>query len=143
MSLNVKSSRFWSGVPGVPAIADSSKSRVRLTAGDRIWLANGDQLEMGTVVVGGGVDYETLNAMIRQEQDARALATQVQKYGPGHGRDAVSQAVAPGATPPDGAHVNSTGTASYEVLVPNPGKLPKKDATKEPTYRLRVAMKLV
>jgi hypothetical protein len=106
-------------------------------------LSYGDQLEMGTAVVGGGVDYETLNAMIRQEQDARALATQVQKYGPGHGRDAVSQAVAPGATPPDGAHVNSTGTASYEVLVPEAGKLPKKDATKEPTYRLRVAMKLV
>jgi hypothetical protein len=27
--------------------------------------------------------------------------------------------------------------------VPEPDKLPKKDATKEPTYRLRVAMKLV
>ena len=37
----------------------------------------GDQLEMGTAVVGGGMDYETLNAMIRQEQDERALAAQV------------------------------------------------------------------
>ena len=36
-------------------------------------LSYGDQLEMGTAIVGGGVDYETLNAMIRQEQDARAL----------------------------------------------------------------------
>eukprot|EP01046_Picozoa_sp_COSAG06_P055006 COSAG06_NODE_9970_length_1778_cov_16.085170_2_plen_116_part_00 len=108
-------------------------------------LSYGDQLEMGTAIVGGGgVDYETLNAMIRQEQDARALAMQVQKYGPGHGRDAVSQAVAPGATPSDGGQVASnTSTAKYEVLVPEPGKLPKKDATKEPTYRLRKAMKLV
>ena len=38
----------------------------------------GDQLEMGTAVVGGGMDHETLNAMIRQEMDERALATQVQ-----------------------------------------------------------------
>jgi hypothetical protein len=107
-------------------------------------LSYGDQLEMGTAIVGGGMDTETLNAMIRQEQDARALATQVQKYGPGHGRDVVSQAVAPGATPADGGQVASnTGNARYEVLVPNPDKLPKKDATKEPTYRLRVAMKLV
>ena len=44
-------------------------------------LSYGEQLEMGTAVVGGGMDHETLNAMIRQEQDARALATQVQKYG--------------------------------------------------------------
>ena len=29
----------------------------------------GDQLEMGTAVVGGGMDHETLNAMIRQEMD--------------------------------------------------------------------------
>ena len=54
----------------------------------------GDQLELGTAVVGGGMDRETLNAMIRQEMDERALAAQVQKYGPGHSRDAVSQAVA-------------------------------------------------
>ena len=75
-------------------------------------LSYGDQLEMGTAVVGGGMDHETLNAMIRQEQDARALATQVQKYGPGHGRDAVSQAVAPGTTPADGGQVASnTGNA--------------------------------
>ena len=107
-------------------------------------LSYGDQLEMGTAIVGGGMDHETLNAMIRQEQDERALATQVQKYGPGHGRDAVSQAVAPGTTPADGGQVASnTSNARYEVLVPEPGKLPKKDATKEPTYRLRVAMKLV
>jgi len=107
-------------------------------------LSYGDQLEMGTAVVGGGVDYETLNAMLRQEMDERALATQVQKYGPGHGRDAVSQAVAPGATPPEGGQVASnTSAASYEVLVPEPGKLPTRDATKEPTYRLRKAMKLV
>jgi hypothetical protein len=104
----------------------------------------GDQLELGTAVVGGGMDRETLNAMIRQEMDERALAAQVQKYGPGHGRDAVSQAVAPGATPPDSGQVASnTGTARYEVLVPEPGKLPKKDATREPTFRLRKAMKLV
>ena len=97
-----------------------------------------------TAIVGGGMDHETLNAMIRQEQDERALATQVQKYGPGHGRDAVSQAVAPGSTPSDGAQVASnTSTAKYEVLLPEPDKLPKKDATKEPTYRLRKAMKLV
>ena len=107
-------------------------------------LSYGDQLEMGTAIVGGGMDHETLNAMIRQEQDARALATQVQKYGPGHGRDAVSQAVAPGTTPADGGQVASnTSAAKYEVLVPEPDKLPKKDATKEPTYRLRRAMKLV
>jgi hypothetical protein len=35
------------------------------------------------------------------------------------------------------------GTTSYEVLVPEPGKLPTWDATKEPTYRLHKAMKLV
>ena len=76
--------------------------------------------------------------------DERALAAQVQKHGTGHGRDAVSQAVAPGATPPDSGQVASnTGAAKYEVLVPDPDKLPKKDATKEPTYRLRKAMKLV
>ena len=104
----------------------------------------GDQLEMGTAVVGGSVDNETLNAMIRQEMDERALAAQVQKHGSGHGRDAVAQAVAPGATPPDSGQVASnTSNARYEVLVPNPDKLPKKDATKEPTYRLRKAMKLV
>ena len=45
------------------------------------------------------MDNETLNAMVRQEMDERALAAQVQKHGSGHGRDAVSQAVAPGATP--------------------------------------------
>ena len=82
--------------------------------------------------------------MIRQEMDERALARQVQKHGPGHGRDAVAQAIAPGATPPDSGQVASnTSNARYEVLVPNPNKLPKKDATKEPTYRLRKAMKLV
>lgn len=48
-------------------------------------------------MVFGRVDNETLNAMIRQEMDERALAAQVQKHGAGHGRDAVSQAVAPGA----------------------------------------------
>ena len=97
-----------------------------------------------SAVVGGGMDHETLNAMIRQEMDERALAIQVQKYGPGHGRDAVSQAVAPGATPTDSGQVASnTGAARYEVLVPEPGKLPKQDATKEPTFRLRKAMKLV
>eukprot|EP01043_Picozoa_sp_COSAG02_P083963 COSAG02_NODE_21878_length_771_cov_3.691964_1_plen_122_part_00 len=100
-------------------------------------LSYGDQLEMGTTIVGGGMDTETLNAMIRQEMDERALAAQVQKHGAGHGRDAVSQAVAPGATPPDSGQVASnTGAAKYEVLVPDPDKLPKKDATKEPTYRL-------
>ena len=61
----------------------------------RVELTIGDQLEMGTAVVGGSVDNETLNAMIRQEMDERALAAQVQKHGPGHGRDAVAQAVAP------------------------------------------------
>ena len=81
--------------------------------------------------------------MLRQEIDNQALARQVQKYGHGHGRDAVAQAIAPGASPPDTTHVNAPGTAKYEVLVPNPDKLPKKDATKEPTYRLRKAMKLV
>ena len=65
----------------------------------------GDQLEMGTAIVGGGMDNEALNAMIRQEMDERALAAQVQKHGPGHGRDAVSQAVAPGATPTDSGQV--------------------------------------
>ena len=76
------------------------------------------------------MDNETLNAMIRQEMDERALAAQVQKHGPGHGRDAGSQAVAPGATPPEGGQVASnTSNARYEVLVPNPDKLPKKDAT--------------
>ena len=99
---------------------------------------------MGTAIVGGGMDNETLNAIIRQEMDERALASQVQKHGPGHGRDAVTQAVAPGATPSDSGQVASnTSNARYEVLVPNPDKLPKKDATKEPTYRLRKAMKLV
>jgi hypothetical protein len=107
-------------------------------------LSYGDQLEMGTAIVGGGMDHETLNAMLRQEMDERALALQVQKHGAGHGRDAVSQAVAPGATPSDSGQVASnTGAAKYEVLVPDPDKLPKKDATKEPTYRLRKAMKLV
>ena len=38
---------------------------------------------------------------------------------------------------------SNTSNARYVVLVPNPDKLPKKDATKEPTYRLRKAMKLV
>ena len=95
-------------------------------------------------MVFGSVDNETLNAMIRQEMDERALAAQVQKHGAGHGRDAVSQAVAPGATPPDSGQVASnTSNARYEVLVPNPDKLPKQDKTKEPTYRLRKAMKLV
>ena len=117
----------------------------RKTMGDFFTgMTYGDQLEIGTAVVGGGMDHETLNAMIRQEMDERALATQVQKYGPGHGRDAVSRAVAPGATPTDSGQVASnTGAARYEVLVPEPGKLPKKDATKEPTFRLRKAMKLV
>ena len=117
----------------------------RKTMGDFFTgMTYGDQLEIGTAVVGGGMDYETLNAMIRQEQDERALAAQVQKYGPGHGRDAVSQAVAPGATPSESGQVASnTSNARYEVLVPNPDKLPKKDATKEPTFRLRKAMKLV
>ena len=32
-------------------------------------------------------------------------AAQVQKHGTGHGRDAVSQAVAPGATPSDSGQV--------------------------------------
>ena len=78
-------------------------------------LSYGDQLEMGTAIVGGGMDHETLNAMIRQEQDERALATQVQKYGPGHGRDAVSQAVAPGATPSESGQVASnTSNARYD-----------------------------
>ena len=107
-------------------------------------LSYGDQLEMGTAIVGGGMDHETLNAMLRQEMDERALAAQVQKHGTGHGRDAVSQAVAPGATPSESGQVASnTSNARYEVLVPNPDKLPKKDATKEPTFRLRKAMKLV
>lgn len=58
------------------------------------------------------MDNETLNAMIRQEtMDERALA-QVQKHGPGHGRDAVSQAVAPSATPPDSGQVNSDTSAA-------------------------------
>ena len=107
-------------------------------------LSLGDQLELGTTQLGDGIDTETWNAMLRQEMDERALAAQVQKHGAGHGRDAVSQAVAPGATPPDSGQVASnTSNARYEVLVPNPDKLPKKDATKEPTYRLRKAMKLV
>ena len=63
----------------------------RKTMGDFFTgMTYGDQLEMGMAVVGGGMDNETLNAMIRQEMDERALATQVQKHGPGHGRDAVS-----------------------------------------------------
>ena len=117
----------------------------RKTMGDFFTgMTYGDQLEMGTAVVGGGMDHETLNAMLRQEMDERALAAQVQKHGTGHGRDAVSQAVAPGATPSESGQVASnTSNARYEVLVPNPDKLPKKDATKEPTYRLRRAMKLV
>ena len=36
----------------------------------------GDQLEMGMAIVGGSVDNETLNAMIRQEMDERTLAAQ-------------------------------------------------------------------
>ena len=42
-----------------------------------------------------------------------------------------------------GQVASNTSAAKYEVLVPDPDKLPKKDATKEPTYRLRKAMKLV
>ena len=107
-------------------------------------LSLGDQLELGTASLSSGVDPETWNMMLRQEMDAQALATQVQKHGPGHGRDAVTQAVAPGTTPAESGQVASnTSAARYEVLVPNPDKLPKKDATKEPTYRLRKAMKLV
>ena len=106
-------------------------------------LTLGDQLELGTASLGGGVDHETLNAMIRAEQDERALTTQVQKYGPGHGRDAVAQAVAPGATPPEGGPAALSNTAHYEVLLTNPGAVHKTDPKKEATYRLRKAMGLV
>ena len=110
-------------------------------------LSLGDQLELGTASLSSGVDPETWNMMLRQEMDAQALAKQVQKHGLGHGRDAVTQAVAPGTTPPEGSTggqvTSNTSHARYEVLLPNPDKVPKKDATKEPTYRLRKAMKLV
>ena len=51
-------------------------------------LTLGDQIELGTATLGSGIDPETWNAMMRQELDERALAVQVQKHGPGHGRDA-------------------------------------------------------
>ena len=49
-------------------------------------LTLGDQIELGTATLGSGIDPETWNAMMRQEMDERALAAQVQKHGPGHGR---------------------------------------------------------
>ena len=59
-------------------------------------LSLGDQLELGTASLSSGVDPETWNMMLRQEMDAQALAKQVQKHGPGHGRDAVAQASSEG-----------------------------------------------
>ena len=89
------------------------------------------------------MDNETLNEMIRAEQDERALAAQVQKYGAGHGRDAVAQAVAPGAVPTEGVHTGGVANAARaEVLLANPGQVPKTDPKKEATYRLRKAMGL-
>ena len=105
-------------------------------------LTVGDQLDLGTMPW-SSVDNETLNEMIRAEQDERALAAQVQKYGAGHGRDAVAQAVAPGAVPTEGAHTGvAANAARAEVLLANPGQVPKTDPKKEATYRLRQAMGL-
>ena len=90
------------------------------------------------------LDIRIVGSICQRSHYRGSLNCKVQKHGPGHGRDAVSQAVAPGATPSEGGQMASnTSAARYEVLVPNPDKLPKKDATKEPTYRLRKAMKLV
>ena len=105
-------------------------------------LSVGDQLELGTPPW-AELDHETLNDMIRAEQDERALTTQVQKYGPGHGRDAVAQAIAPGSMPFEGGQDTSRSTAKCEVLLQNPGTVAKTDPKKEATYRLRKAMGLV
>ena len=56
--------------------------------------------------------HETLNAMLRQEMDERALAAQVQKHGPGHGRE---------PPPKRGRHEKQAG--QHEALLAQPGRL--------------------
>lgn len=108
-------------------------------------LSYGDQMEMGNagLTCTGDVDPETLNEMIGEQNDQLALARQVSQYGQGHGRDAYTQSVTPGAPAPAENTQPMQETARAEVLLPNPERVPQRDPKKEPTYRLRKAMGLV
>ena len=100
-------------------------------------LSYGDQLETG-LATHGVADPEVWNAMLRKDADEVRLAQQVRQFGEGHGQEPLTTQQGDGAQP-----LVQQDVARAGVLLPEPSKLPVRDKTKEPTYRLRKAMGLV
>ena len=76
--------------------------------------------------------------LLRKDADEARLAQQVRQFGEGHGQEPLSTQQGDGAPP-----LVQQDVARAGVLLPEPSKLPVRDETKEPTYRLRKEMGLV
>ena len=100
-------------------------------------LSYGDQLEAG-LATHGAADPEVWNEMLRKDADEARLAQQVTLHGEGHGQQPLATQAGEGSAP-----LVQQDVARAGVLLPEPGKAPKRDETKEPTYRLRKEMGLV